>query len=136
MFSDKRAFDISDPPPCKRPLLEHPSNIETNIDCDKYSFRPTNLRLPSEPLSLSLPPNILPTENLTITNIKEKDNVENTINEIMFKNSNNKLLSQKDGMNEYEPNYPSSDRKIDVFKSINHVSIITVIKTKFSSKFI
>ena len=129
MFADKRAFDTSDPPPCKRPLLEHPSNIESNIDCDKYSFRPTNLRLPSEPLSLSLPPNFLPTENLTITNINEKDKVDNTINEVMFKNGNNKQLSQNDGMKEYEPAYPSSNRKIDVFKSINHVSIIIVIHT-------
>ena len=127
MFADKRAFDTSDPPPCKRPLLEHPSNTETSIDCDKYSFRPTTLRLPSEPLSLSLPPNTLPTENLAITNIKEKDKVENTINEVMFKTAHDKLLSQKDDMKEYESAYPSSNRKIDVFKSINHVRIINVI---------
>ena len=126
MFADNKGFDTSDPPPSKRPLLEHPSNIETNVDHDKYSFRPTNLRLPSEPLSLSLPPNILPSENVKITNINEKDKIDDTINEVIFKNGNNKLLSQKDGMNEYEPVYPSTNRKIDVFKSINHVSIIIV----------
>ena len=80
---DKQVLDPSDAPPCKRPLLDHSTNIKADVDCDKYSFRSTNLKLPSEQLSLSLPPDILPTENNKASNINESEKIGYNFNEVI-----------------------------------------------------
>ena len=96
--------------------------MEAGRELDKYSFRPSNLKLPPDPRSLSLPSSALTTETIEISNISEKDKIDHRINEVLAKNGKMKAYCQKEDLKDNDTVFPSLSQRGDAFRSINHVS--------------
>ena len=122
-LNDKQPSEQSETPPCKRSLFDHSTTMKNDTDCDKYSFRSSNLKLPSEPLSLSLPSHILPTDRNIVLDINEKEQLNNRSIEGLSKNYNMKTFSQKEDIKGNTPMSSPLSGRGDALRNINHVSI-------------
>ena len=96
--------------------------MEAGKELDKYSIDPSNLKLPSDPRSLSLPSSALTSETIDISNLHEKDKIDHRINEVLAKNGKMKEYCQKENLKDNDTVFPSLNQRNDAFRSINHVS--------------
>ena len=112
LVSEKSTPKTPDAPSCIRSFFEYPTSVEAGRELDKYSFRPSNLKLPS------LPSSGLPTETIEISNVSEKDH---KMNEVLAKNGKMKEYCQKEDLKDNDTVFPPLSQRGDAFRSINHV---------------
>ena len=105
--------ELQDAPPCKRPLLVHPPNVQ-GPDCDKYSFRVPNL---GSPQHISLPPpfELLPNHGSPTSRLIEEKNFPGLPD--FLSRCKNADLNEKD-----DATPSSSPQRSEAFKKINQVS--------------
>ena len=120
-----QSSDLSDAPPCKRPLLVNPTNMQTDVDCDNYSCsRIQDLKLSHQPFSLNPPSHIRPTErSIGSSNIDEKEEYHNNnrSSETISKYSSFKPTLQRGDLNDRDQVFSSLSRRSEAFKNVNHV---------------
>ena len=120
-----QSSDLSDAPPCKRPLLIHPTNMQTEVDCDKYSCsRIPDVKLSHQQFSLTPLSHSRPTER-NFSNIDEKEDYHNNRSpETISKYSPFKPPLQRVDFKERDQMFSSLSRRSEAFKNVNHVSTL------------
>ena len=116
--------ELSDSPPCKRPLLIHPTNMRPDVDCDKYSCRIPEFKLSPQQFPLTTQSHILPTERtFGRSNIDEKDEYHSSKSfEPISKYGSLKQFMQRGDLKNRDQIFSSLNRRSEAFKNINHVS--------------
>ena len=120
-----QSTDLSDAPPCKRPLLIHPKNMQTEVDCDKYSYsRIQDFKLSHQQFAMTPPSHMLPAErNIGSSTMDEKeDYYNNRSSETISKYSSFKPPLQRDHLKDRDQMFSSLSRRTEAFKNVNHVS--------------
>ena len=125
--SEIESSDLQDTPPCKRPLLIHPTNIHGSLDCDKYSCNMSNCNTTSpEHFSLTSPFHIFQPERNYTTSLTDREEFRRSSN-ILSKCNNVRTSLQPNDRKDSTHMSPSFNRRSETFKNINHVSNIFFI---------
>ena len=113
--------DLSDPPPCKRPLLLQPTTMHPNLECDKYACKASNLELPQERFSLR---NFhLQKEQNNSINIDDQKEIFRSSEAFSKYNTVKSSLKVSDTRDD-NPGRPAVGQRSESFKNINHVCIL------------